>query len=158
MIEKNNRDFQVSFEKICLERDQISIAIDLDVSAAYVNQIFRGKKNTSPKTQNSIAKKLGFTYESFLNYGKTPSVETEQLETKIDYIQDRIEKEHIDLIKRFKDKEAGKEANQFLIELEKLSVRDFQEIIGKIKGLVYELRQKQERLESFPPKEEENTG
>jgi len=58
-------------------------------------------------------------------------------------IQDHIEKEHQDLIKRFKDKEAGKEANEYLLTIEQLDAVDFYKAVGILKGMAIKLRQKQ---------------
>lgn len=148
MIEKNYRAFHTAFVKYCLEKGQNVVTIELERSTAYVNQIFKDKKNTSLKTQNSIAKKLGFTYEDFLNYGEKElpekSADVDPGHHDLKQIQDRIEKEHQDLIKRFKDKEAGKEANEYLLTIEQLDAVDFYKAIGILKGMAIKLRQKQE--------------
>lgn len=47
--------------------------------------------------------------------------------------------EHIDLIKKFQDKETGKEFNAILVELEKLSPKEYYSLLGYAKRTLTEL-------------------
>jgi transcriptional regulator with XRE-family HTH domain len=90
------------------------------------------------ESQTKIANVCGHTYLSFLQLGKN-IIDGKKAENNI-YAFDKIEQDHQALTLKFKDKVAGYEVNQNLIELEQLNSEEFYAIVGRIKGKVKTLK------------------
>ena len=110
----------------------------------YIYQIINESKPAGRRVQLKLAKVCGYkTIGEFINSKlKIPkgNFDSYSKQQPISF-QDTTEKKHFEAIKKFKNKETGLEVNEFLVRLESLNVRKFHQIIGDIKGLVYELEE-----------------
>ena len=85
----------------------------LDISQSLTSRLLNGKRSTSKENWAKIAEFFNYNLDSFIEFGKSkldgPGIQPE----------DSIEWEHFKTIKRFKNKQAAKDLNNLLVQLEK---------------------------------------
>ena len=76
------------------KRQQSVLAIETGISKGYFSEIVKGKKKPTFEKQNAIAEKCGYTYEKFLQFGKSileSGSNTETQVSKLTFIDPAVE-------------------------------------------------------------------
>lgn len=114
---------------------QQRVAIDADISKAYLSQLMSGVRRASFQTQVAIAKSFSFDYYKFLEFGEKLLANKSSDEDAIAPGKKEgtpklhpIQQEHKGLIDRFINKETAYDINKKLLEIEKADPNKFKEI------------------------------
>jgi transcriptional regulator with XRE-family HTH domain len=119
------------------------IGVDPTTISSYIR--YRTKPN--PDIMEKILKVTNVSYDEMLKKGNEQlEIDIREKEEKNNMVEfnSKIEKEHYEIIKRFKDSETAKDFNDVLVRLEKLSPAKYYEFFGKIKGFVVETEREQQ--------------
>jgi len=136
----------------CKKRTSKQIYVDSGTSKSYFSEIANNVKKASFKKRVLIANACDCKYEEFLKIGDYDT-KTEQPHPTPEQTESEIIKAMVGL---FKNKTHAERIINNLLEFDKLGVVAFVDLSGRIETQLVTIQQ--ERLESSPPEEEENTG
>lgn len=126
------------------------LAALIDVDPSTISSYIRYRTKPNSEIMESILKATKVDHDKMLKEG-AEQLEIERLKEKeqnnMVEFNSKIEKEHYEVIKRFKDSETAKDFNDVLVRLEKISPAKYYEFFGKIKGFVVQEELKQEEEE-----------
>jgi transcriptional regulator with XRE-family HTH domain len=113
-----------------------------------ISNYFREVTRPSMRTIKILTEFLDVSQDELLDLGREQLTShkdeiREMIKAELaDQVPDRITREHQELVSKFQDKEAGKEANNYLLELEELDPDVFYGMIYQMKKKVQILREK----------------
>lgn len=115
-----------------------ALAKKAGVSQGNLSKIINRKVVPGQDTQEKILEAIGVEYNSLLD----PSHSQTNSNNVVEF-QSEIEKQHFKVIQSFDDPETALQFNHFLSKLEKIDVKEYERILGEVRGLVRDHENKQ---------------
>lgn len=124
---------RLKFARDHLGHNQKQMAIALGIAVSTYQHYERGEREAPISLIPKITA-YGFSSDWLLTGKGTPYITEERAGTASGKVTD-IDQAHCDLVARFKNKTAAREANMDLLKLERVSPTKFEKACGYIKGL-----------------------
>lgn len=118
------------------------------ISQGNLSKIINRKVIPGYETQEKILDAIGIDLRTIFESSQPQTKSTNVVEFQSD-----AERQHFKVIQTFQDPETALQFNHFLSKLEKIDVKEYERILGEVRGLVRDHENKQkDRDQEAPPK------
>lgn len=148
-IMEDERKIFVAWLKKFIKIDKIKtgkyLAEKVGCDPTTISSYIRNRTKPDLAMRTAILDASGVTYGEMLKIGRDElkkSGQSPNIDADSDNVltfKTKIEQEHFKIIQTFDDPDTALQFNSFLSKLEKLDVRKYEEIFGRVRGIVREL-------------------